>query len=109
MPESAAQAEAVRKIAEQLFEVWKSEQEREAKENRRWFGKNISGWLSIAVVVVGTIIAGSSAYNLAFEANNRSLKNEAAIAQIKADTGDRLARIETKLDLIIGERPEAGR
>lgn len=109
MAESAAQAETVRIIAEQLFATWKAEQEREAKANRRWFGNNISGWVSVTVVVVGTIIAGSSTYNLALEANGRSLKNEAAIAQIKADTGDRLARIETKLDLIIGERPEAGR
>jgi hypothetical protein len=104
MPENSGQDAAVRKVAEQLFAVWKEEQAREIKENRRWLGNNVAGWVSVAVVVIGTIIAGSSTYSMALEANDRSLRNEIAIAAIKADTSDRLARIETKLDLVIEER-----
>ena len=95
---------AVRKVATQLFAIWAEEQEREAKERRRFFGSNIAGWVSVTVVVVGTIIAGASTYNLALEANARSLRNETSIATMKADTSDRLARIETKIDLMIEER-----
>lgn len=94
----------VRIVAEQLFQVWKTKQAQDSKDTRRWFGNNISGWVSVAVVVLGTLYAGSQTFELAQSANARSLRNEAAIAVIKADTADRLARIETKLDLIIGER-----
>ena len=109
MPESAAQAETVRIIAEQLFATWKAEQEREAKARHRFFGTNIANWLMTAGAAVSVLYGASTVYNMAYEGNARSIRNEAAIAAIKADTGDRLARIETKLDLIIGERPEAGR
>lgn len=109
MPDGAGNAEAVRAIAEQLFEVWKAEQAREAKERGRWFGSNIAGWVSVTVVVLGTIVAGVGTYNLALDASARSIKNETAIAAIKADTSDRLARIETKIDLMIDERGENGR
>lgn len=98
----------VRAIAEQLFSTWTQEQEKKLKEKGRWLGSNIAGWVSVAVVVFGTIVAGSSAYNLAHEANTRSLRNEGTIATIKADMSDRLARIETKLDLIIDERNQEG-
>jgi hypothetical protein len=102
MPEGTGNEAQVRIIAEQLFEVWKTEQARIAKERGRWFGSNIAGWVSVTVVVIGTVAAGFGTYNLALDASARSIKNESAIATIKADTGDRLARIETKLDLIIG-------
>lgn len=36
----------VRVIAEQLFEVWKAEQAREAKESRRWYQSNAAGWVA---------------------------------------------------------------
>jgi hypothetical protein len=106
MPENSGQDAAVRKVAEQLFTVWTEEQARQKKESHRWFGNNIAGWVSVVVVVVGTIIAGSTTYRLAFDANERSLRNETQIAAIKADTSDRLARIETKIDLMIGERKQ---
>lgn len=98
-----------RVIAKQLFDVWSTEQAEIAKENRRWFGNNISGWVSATVVVLGTLIAGVTTLNKAVEANERSLRNEASIAVIKADMSDRLARIETKLDLIISERAQRER
>lgn len=102
MPDGSGNDAQVRIIAEQLFEVWKTEQARIAKERGRWFGSNIAGWVSVTVMVIGTIVAGAGTYDLALDASERSIKNESAIAAIKADTGDRLARIETKLDLIIG-------
>lgn len=109
MPNGAGNESQVRLVAEQLFEVWKTEQAREAKERGRWFGSNIAGWVSVTVVVFGTVVAGVGTYNLALDASARSIKNEAAIAQIKADTSDRLARIETKIDLMIGEREDTTR
>jgi hypothetical protein len=107
VPESAAQSEAVRIVAEQLFTVWKAEQEREAKANRRFIGSNLSGWLAAFVIFVGGITAGVSTYNLAQEANARSVRNETAITVLKADNGDRLARIETKIDMMMGEEGSA--
>ena len=111
MPESDGNDTQARIIARQLFDVWKAEQEAEAKAKQRWLGNNLAGWVSVCVVVVGTIYAGSKAYDLASQADARSIRNEAAIAVIKADTSDRLARIETKLDLVIDERTgrETGR
>ena len=95
-----------RVIAKQLFDVWSTKQAEINKENRRWFGNNLPGWISAVFVILGTLVAGVTTLNKAIEANDRSLKNEASIAAIKADTSDRLARIETKLDLIIEERSD---
>lgn len=94
----------VRIIAEQLFEIWKAEQEREARENRKWWQSNASGWISGIIAVGAIIFGGADLYNLASDANARSLTNENAIASLKADNGDRLARIETKIDLMMEER-----
>lgn len=76
----------------------------EAKETRRWFGGNVSGWVAVLVLVVGAIVAGNNTHNLASNANARSIRNENAITALKADNGDRLARIETKIDLMMEER-----
>ncbi|MGQ3081097.1 MULTISPECIES: hypothetical protein [Alphaproteobacteria] len=94
----------VRTIAEQLFEVWKAEQAREAKEKRKWWQSNVAGWLSAGGIIVGAIIVGNNTYNLADTANARSIRNETAITAMKANSGDRLARIETKIDLMMEER-----
>lgn len=108
MPEGAGDAAMVRTIAEQLFSVWKQEQleeQRKAeKESRRWLSSNVGGWLTALVVVLGGITTGVSTYTLARDANMRSIANESKIAEIKADANDRLARIETKIDLIMEER-----
>lgn len=104
MPDNPAQSEQVRIIAEQLFETWKREQERKDKETRRWFSGNVSGWLAGLVILVSAIAAGAQTHGLARDAHARSLKNEAAIANLKADNSDRLARIETKIDWLMGER-----
>lgn len=109
MPDSLDGNEAQNRIiARQLFDAWAAEQDAKTKAERRWFGSNVAGWVSIMVVLVTGIIAFVSTYNLAISADARSQRNETAINLMKTETGDRLARIETKLDLIIGER-EGGR
>lgn len=104
MPDGTGNTEMVRVIAEQLFATWKSEQEREARDHRRWFGGNVGGWVAVLVAVVTAIVAGGDVYNLAGDANARSLANERAIVQMRVSNSDRLARIETKLDRILEER-----
>lgn len=104
MPDSgnSAQSEQVRIIAEQLFETWERKQAREAKETRRWFGSSVPGWLAAGGLIVSVILAGGYTHVLATDANARSLKNENSIATLKADNSDRLARIETKIDVLMG-------
>jgi copper homeostasis protein CutC len=94
-------AEQVRVVAEQLFEVWKLEQAREAKDSRRWWQGNASGWLGIVVIIVGGIVTASNIHNLAADANARSVRNENAIVNMRVTNSDRLARIETKVDRIL--------
>lgn len=104
MPDGLGNSEMVRVIAEQLFQVWAAEQAREAKETRKWYQSNAAGWLAGLAIIVGAIITGNNTYNLADTANARSLRNESALTAMKANSGDRLARIETKIDLMMEER-----
>lgn len=99
-----ANTEMVRVVAEQLFEVWKAEQAREAKESRKWWQSNAAGWIGIIAVLAGLIAGAVNVQGMAQDAHNLSTKNEAAIAAMKADNSDRLARIETKIDLMMEER-----
>lgn len=94
----------VRVIAEQLFEVWKAEQARDAKETRRWLGGSVSGWVATLAIVSTAIGTAFSTYDLASDANARSIKNENAIVNMRVSNSDRLARIETKVDRILEER-----
>lgn len=104
MPDSIGSAAQTRLIAEQLFATWKAEQEIEAKATRRWLGGNVAGWIAAMIAVVGAIAAGANTYDLAADANARAIQNENTITAMKADNGDRLARIETKIDLMMEER-----
>lgn len=104
MPDGLGNQSQVRTIAEQLFEVWKAEQDREAKEARRWWQSNATSWFGAMVVVCGFIAGAVNVRSMAQDARDLSTKNEAAIAAMKADNGDRLARIETKIDLMMEER-----
>lgn len=104
MSDGVGNSAQVRVIAEQLFEVWKTEQAREAKETRRFFGSNIGGWVAMLVLIGTGIATASNINNLASDANARSIKNENAISQMKTANSDRLARIETKIDLMMEER-----
>src|SRR4051812_42037935 len=91
-------------IAKQLFSIWETEQAGKATENRRWWQSNAGGWVAILVVAVGIITAASNINNIAVDANARSLKNEAAINNMRAENADRLARIETKVDRLLEEQ-----
>lgn len=103
-PHGTGNAAQTRIIAEQLFEVWKAEQVREAKDSRRWWQSNAAGWATI-VLAIGTLIAtGKGVHDLADDANARSIRNETAIVNMRVSNSDRLARIETKLDRILEER-----
>jgi hypothetical protein len=104
MTEGIGNTETVRIIADQLFDVWQERQAREARENRKWWQSNLGGWLAAGITVVGVIVAGANIHNIATDANARSLNNEAAIIELRATNGDRLARIETKIDLMMEER-----
>lgn len=104
MSEGAGNAAQTRIIAEQLFEVWKSEQEREAKETRRFLGSNVSGWVALLILIGTGIATASNIHSLASDANARSIKNENAIVTMRVTNSDRLARIETKVDRILEER-----
>lgn len=104
MPDGLGNQSQTRIIAEQLFEVWKAEQAREAKDARKWWQSNAAGWLGAIVVITGLIAGAANVRSMAQDARDLSTKNEAAIAVMKADNGDRLARIETKIDLMMEER-----
>lgn len=94
----------VRAIAKQLFSIWETEQADKAKQARRWWQSNASGWVTIGVVVVGLIVTANNINNIATDANARSLKNEAAINNMRAENADRLARIETKVDRLLEDQ-----
>ena len=103
MPDTGNDAQ-VRAVAEQLFATWQAKQEQAAKETKRWFGGNLGSWLAAVALTVSAIAAGAKTHDLADDANTRSISNERSIAAMKADTSDRLARIETKIDLMMEER-----
>lgn len=99
-PGNAAQT---RVIAEQLFAVWKSEQgDQETKQRASW-----PAWLGVALAIVGIVFSAGSLRSDVATATTRIEKVEErldnqdkAIALIT----DRLARIETKLDLVLEQR-----
>lgn len=103
MPDGLGNSEMVRTIAEQLFEVWKAEQAREAKDNRRFLGSNVSGWVALLILVGSGVATGKGIHDLASDANARSIRNENAIVNMRVTNSDRLARIEVKLDRVLEE------
>lgn len=96
--------EQVRRVAEQLFEVWTAEQARQAQESRRWWQSNAAGWVGMLVLAVGAIATASNINNLASDANARSIKNERAIDDMRVTNADRLARMETKIDRLLEDK-----
>lgn len=94
----------VRVIAEQLFETWKIEQAREAKESRRWWQSNAGGWVGLAVLIITAVAGASNIHSLAEAADTRSRDNEREIAVMRVTNADRLARIETKVDRLLEEQ-----
>lgn len=104
MPDGLGNQSQVRVIAEQLFEVWKADQAREARENRKWYQSNFAGWVATIVLLGGLVAGAVDVRGMATDARDLSARNEAEIAQMKANSSDRLARIETKIDLMMEER-----
>ena len=99
-PGNAAQ---VRAVAEQLFEVWKAEQANMGEKQRAswpaWFGVLLGG-ISI-VFAAGSLRSDVATATTRIEKVEQRLDSQdKATAQIT----DRLARIETKLDLVIERR-----
>lgn len=96
-----------RVIAEQLFAVWKAEQNSEGtKQRASW-----PAWLGVLLAIVGIIFSAGSlrsevaANTIRVDKVEERLDNQdKSIAQIT----DRLARIETKLDLAL-EHQKGGR
>jgi NADH:ubiquinone oxidoreductase subunit 6 (subunit J) len=93
--------EQVRIISEQLFATWETKQARKEKEARRWWQSNAGGWVAILIVAVSAIVTASNINTIATDANARSIKNESAINDMRAQNADRLARMETKIDRLL--------
>ena len=104
MTQGAGNEEMVRVVAEQLFKTWKSEQEREAKDSRRWWQSNAAGWGGLAVLIISLVLAANNISTIANSAEARSIQNTDAIIAMRVSNSDRLARIETKVDRILEDR-----
>lgn len=84
-----------RVIAKQLFSVWAAEQD---SRTRRWLNGSVPAWvaclLSVATLIWGAAVLASDV-----------AENRRRIELVEADkVGERLARIETKLDQLMAER-----
>ncbi|MDF2386584.1 hypothetical protein JMG10_34295 [Nostoc ellipsosporum NOK] len=90
----------VRVIAEQLFEIWKAEQATQSgKQRASW-----PAWLGVALASVGIVFsAGSLRSDVASAAVRLDKVEQRVDGQDKATAqgADRLARIETKVDLLL--------
>jgi len=95
-PGNAAQ---VRIVAYQLFEAWKAEQ---GKQRASW-----PAWMALSLSIVGIVFGAGSLRSDVATANTRIEKLEQrADSQDRGASlaNDRLARIETKLDLALEKR-----
>lgn len=89
----------IRRLAGQFFEEWES---RQGKHRASW-----PAWVALALSVFGIVFAAGSLRSEVATANVRLEKLEVrADASDKTATSvnDRLARIETKLDLVLERR-----
>lgn len=99
-PGNAAQ---VRAVAEQLFDVWRAEQASEGHKRRASW----PAWIGVALAIVGLIFsAGMVRTEMATATTRIDKLEQRADARDAAEKAmmDRLARIETKLDLALEER-----
>lgn len=92
-----------RVIAEQLFEVWRTEQASQGdKQRASW-----PAWFGVMLGAIGIVFsAGSLRSDVATAATRIEKLEQRADGQDKATAQitDRLARIETKLDLVLERR-----
>lgn len=90
----------VRIVGEQLFAVWEAKQGRKHASWPAWLGVG----LSVAALIFGAGVLRSDVAT----ATNRIEKLEHRADGTDRSTGstnDRLARIETKLDLVLEKKP----
>lgn len=95
-PGNAAQ---VRLVEHQLFQEWKAEQ---GKQRASW-----PAWTALGLSIVGIVFGAGSLRSDVATANTRieKLEQRADGADRSASlANDRLARIETKLDLVLEKR-----
>lgn len=105
MPDSG-NAEVVRAIADQLFTTWSMKQEQQQKSRQFWSG-SLPAWAAV-VLSLATL-----AWQVGVTAQ-RINDNSRRIEQLEADnrqaavdertSAQSLARIEAKVDLLMGER-----
>jgi hypothetical protein len=98
MAEDGNQA-LVRVIADQMFDIWEA---RQGKRRASW-----PAWLGVGLSIVGIVFAAGSLRSDVASANTRidKLEQRADLQDRTAgQVNDRLARIETKLDLALEER-----
>lgn len=89
----------VRLVAHQLFQEWKAEQ---GKQRASW-----PAWMALGLSIIGIVFGAGSLRSDVATANTRIEKLEQrADGQDRGATqvNDRLARIETKLDLALEKR-----
>lgn len=95
----------VRIVAEQLFEVWKTEQAKLGdKQRASW-----PAWLGVVLAIVTLVFsAGALRSDIATARTRIEKLEERADSQDTAgkQVTDRLARIETKLDLALENRKD---
>ncbi|HMO74101.1 MAG TPA: hypothetical protein PKD48_02025 [Sphingopyxis sp.] len=92
-------SEQVRKIAHQLFETWKSEQGRQRASWPAWLALGLSGFgLVFSAGALRSDVA--TAHTRLEKLEHRADGTDRTATQVS----DRLARIETKLDLALEKR-----
>lgn len=103
MPNSVGDAAQVRLIAEQLFDTWKAAHENDAvKQRASW-----PAWLGLALAIFTLIFSAGTLSADVSTHNERITKVEQRVDLMEGDNkavSDRLARIETKLDIVIEKR-----
>jgi hypothetical protein len=98
-------AAQTRALAETLFDTWKAQQEGAVR--RHWLGGSIPSWGACALSI-GTLIWGAAVLSSDVSENRRRVELvETTQAQQTRDdqsVRDRLARIEAKIDVLMGEK-----
>ena len=96
-----------RKIAKQLFDTWKAEQDLESGPTKGFLGGSWPTWAAIALSIGAIVWAGGGQQRQNDEQDRRIAAIEARQLQQATDAQQvlqRLASIEAKLDLITEER-----
>lgn len=98
-PSDPGNATQVRIVAHQLFQEWKAEQ---GKQRASW-----PAWMALGLSIVGFVFSAGGLRSDVATANTRIEKLEQradSAARGAGQVNDRLARIETKLDMALEKR-----